>query len=50
MDQIERFRGDLPGRFKETDKTTWFWFEHELIAEWLGYEDSMKYEREMSII
>ena len=40
LDQIEEILEELyPGGIDETEINDFFWFEDDLIAEWLGYED-----------
>ena len=40
LDHIEQLLEELfPDGISETDVNDLFWFEDELIAEWLGYED-----------
>ena len=40
LDQIERILEEIsPEGMDETDVNDFFWFERELIAEWLGYEN-----------
>jgi len=39
LDQIEQILEDLsPGGLGETEVNDLFWFEENIIAEWLGYE------------
>ena len=40
LEQIEQILEEIsPEGLSETDVNDLFWFEHELIAEWLGYKD-----------
>jgi len=40
LDQIEQILEEInPEGLSETDINDLFWFEDELIAEWLGYEN-----------
>jgi len=40
LEEIEQILEDLfPEDLSETDVNDIFWFERDLIAEWLGYED-----------
>jgi len=40
LDQIEQILEEIyPEGMDETEVNDFFWFERELIAEWLGYED-----------
>jgi len=40
LDQIEQILEEIyPEGMEETEVNDFFWFERELIAEWLGYED-----------
>ena len=39
LDQIEQILEDLsPGGLSDTEVNDLFWFEPDIIAEWLGYE------------
>jgi len=52
LEQIEQILEEIyPEGLSETDINDLLWFEHELIAEWLGYEDFDEIiERDISML